>query len=92
MPHLFPPLSPSHAVPTATPSSPDAVDHYLETPTDENEHAHFQKAKESLEAKHRERMSQVLTGEGKEVRMLMFLFLNLTGLKLISSRRMHANL
>lgn len=42
------------------PSSPDAVDHYLETPADENEHAHFQKAKESLEAKHRERMSQVL--------------------------------
>lgn len=49
-----------HAVPTATPSSSDAVDHYLETPADENEHAHFQKAKESLEAKHRERMSQVL--------------------------------
>uniref|UniRef100_A0A3B3ZHQ5 Amyloid-beta A4 protein n=1 Tax=Periophthalmus magnuspinnatus TaxID=409849 RepID=A0A3B3ZHQ5_9GOBI len=46
-------------IPTATPSSPDAVDHYLETPADENEHAHFQKAKESLEAKHRERMSQV---------------------------------
>uniref|UniRef100_A0A3Q1EQG9 Amyloid-beta A4 protein n=1 Tax=Acanthochromis polyacanthus TaxID=80966 RepID=A0A3Q1EQG9_9TELE len=44
-------------VPTA---SPDAVDHYLETPADENEHAHFQKAKESLEAKHRERMSQVM--------------------------------
>uniref|UniRef100_A0A665X9X1 Amyloid-beta A4 protein n=1 Tax=Echeneis naucrates TaxID=173247 RepID=A0A665X9X1_ECHNA len=47
-------------VPTATPGSPDAVDHYLEAPTDENEHAHFQKAKESLEAKHRERMSQVM--------------------------------
>ncbi|XP_056287005.1 amyloid beta (A4) precursor protein a isoform X5 [Pseudoliparis swirei] len=47
-------------VPTATPSSPDAVDYYLETPADENEHAHFQKAKESLEAKHRERMSQVM--------------------------------
>ncbi|XP_020511867.2 amyloid-beta A4 protein-like isoform X1 [Labrus bergylta] len=47
-------------MPTATPSSPDAVDHYLETPADENEHAHFQKAKESLEAKHRERMSQVM--------------------------------
>uniref|UniRef100_A0A669EI00 Amyloid-beta A4 protein n=1 Tax=Oreochromis niloticus TaxID=8128 RepID=A0A669EI00_ORENI len=40
--------------------SSDAVDHYLETPADENEHAHFQKAKESLEAKHRERMSQVM--------------------------------
>lgn len=54
------------AVPTATPSSPDAVDHYLETPADENEHAHFQKAKESLEAKHRERMSQVLTERAEE--------------------------
>uniref|UniRef100_A0A8C5I8A1 Amyloid-beta A4 protein n=1 Tax=Gouania willdenowi TaxID=441366 RepID=A0A8C5I8A1_GOUWI len=50
----------SSVIPTATPSSPDAVDHYLETPADENEHAHFQKAKESLEAKHRERMSQVM--------------------------------
>ncbi|XP_054915531.1 amyloid beta (A4) precursor protein a isoform X2 [Poeciliopsis prolifica] len=47
-------------VPTAKPSSPNAVDRYLETPADENEHAHFQKAKESLEAKHRERMSQVM--------------------------------
>uniref|UniRef100_A0A673CB72 Amyloid-beta A4 protein n=1 Tax=Sphaeramia orbicularis TaxID=375764 RepID=A0A673CB72_9TELE len=47
-------------IPTASPSSSDAVDHYLETPADENEHAHFQKAKESLEAKHRERMSQVM--------------------------------
>uniref|UniRef100_A0A668V916 Amyloid-beta A4 protein n=1 Tax=Oreochromis aureus TaxID=47969 RepID=A0A668V916_OREAU len=50
----------SSVIPTATPSSSDAVDHYLETPADENEHAHFQKAKESLEAKHRERMSQVM--------------------------------
>nr|O73683.1 RecName: Full=Amyloid-beta A4 protein; AltName: Full=ABPP; Short=APP; AltName: Full=Alzheimer disease amyloid A4 protein homolog; AltName: Full=Amyloid precursor protein; AltName: Full=Amyloid-beta precursor protein; Contains: RecName: Full=Amyloid-beta protein; AltName: Full=A-beta; AltName: Full=APP-beta; Flags: Precursor [Tetraodon fluviatilis]AAC41275.1 amyloid precursor protein [Tetraodon fluviatilis] len=50
----------SSVVPTDMPSSPDAVDHYLETPADENEHAHFQKAKESLEAKHRERMSQVM--------------------------------
>nr|XP_046178998.1 amyloid-beta A4 protein-like isoform X4 [Oncorhynchus gorbuscha] len=47
-------------VPTAVPSSPDAVDRYLETPGDDNEHAHFAKAKESLEAKHRERMSQVM--------------------------------
>uniref|UniRef100_A0AAQ5ZYM9 Amyloid-beta A4 protein n=1 Tax=Amphiprion ocellaris TaxID=80972 RepID=A0AAQ5ZYM9_AMPOC len=53
-------VSKSDSIPTATPSSPDAVDHYLETPADENEHAHFQKAKESLEAKHRERMSQVM--------------------------------
>ncbi|XP_066561883.1 amyloid-beta A4 protein isoform X2 [Amia ocellicauda] len=47
-------------VPTTAPSPPDAVDRYLETPGDENEHAHFQKAKESLEAKHRDRMSQVM--------------------------------
>uniref|UniRef100_A0A7N6AJ93 Amyloid-beta A4 protein n=1 Tax=Anabas testudineus TaxID=64144 RepID=A0A7N6AJ93_ANATE len=60
LPLLFLSLLPFHSVPTATPSSPDAVDHYLETPADENEHAHFQKAKESLEAKHRERMSQVM--------------------------------
>uniref|UniRef100_A0A674PFA1 Amyloid-beta A4 protein n=1 Tax=Takifugu rubripes TaxID=31033 RepID=A0A674PFA1_TAKRU len=50
----------SSVIPTASPSSSDAIDHYLETPADENEHAHFQKAKESLEAKHRERMSQVM--------------------------------
>eukprot|EP00063_Salmo_salar_P031961 XP_014006796.1 PREDICTED: amyloid beta A4 protein isoform X4 [Salmo salar] len=47
-------------VPTAAPSPPDAVDRYLETPGDDNEHGHFAKAKESLEAKHRERMSQVM--------------------------------
>lgn len=72
-------LSTCPAVPTASPSSSDAVDHYLETPTDENEHAHFQKAKESLEAKHRERMSQVLTAD---------VFFSLTSLKLICSRHM----
>uniref|UniRef100_A0A8B9HQF8 Amyloid-beta A4 protein n=1 Tax=Astyanax mexicanus TaxID=7994 RepID=A0A8B9HQF8_ASTMX len=49
-----------YSMPTTSPSSPDAVDRYLETPADENEHTHFQKAKESLEAKHRERMSQVM--------------------------------
>ncbi|XP_036706713.1 amyloid-beta precursor protein isoform X5 [Balaenoptera musculus] len=47
-------------VPTTAASTPDAIDKYLETPGDENEHAHFQKAKERLEAKHRERMSQVM--------------------------------
>ncbi|KAI1885175.1 hypothetical protein AGOR_G00217480 [Albula goreensis] len=47
-------------LPTTAPSPPDAVDRYLDTPGDENEHAHFQKAKETLEAKHRERMSQVM--------------------------------
>ncbi|XP_030208928.1 amyloid beta (A4) precursor protein a isoform X3 [Gadus morhua] len=47
-------------VPTASPTTPDAVDHYLESAGDDNEHAHFQKAKESLEAKHRDRMAQVM--------------------------------
>jgi len=46
-------------VPTVAPSPPDAVDRYLESPGDDSEHADFQKAKESLEAKHREKMSQV---------------------------------
>lgn len=47
-------------VPTMAPSPPDAVDRYLEAPGDDSEHADFQKAKESLEAKHREKMSQVM--------------------------------
>uniref|UniRef100_A0A8C4GPR4 Amyloid-beta A4 protein n=1 Tax=Dicentrarchus labrax TaxID=13489 RepID=A0A8C4GPR4_DICLA len=47
-------------LPTMAPSPPDAVDRYLESPGDDSEHADFQKAKESLEAKHRERMSQVM--------------------------------
>ncbi|KAJ8405947.1 hypothetical protein AAFF_G00308350 [Aldrovandia affinis] len=47
-------------LPTTAPSLPDAVDCYLDTPGDENEHAHFQKAKETLEANHREMMSQVM--------------------------------
>lgn len=47
-------------LPTTSENTADAVDRYLETPADEKEHAHFQKAKESLEAKHRERMSQVM--------------------------------
>ncbi|XP_051561310.1 amyloid beta (A4) precursor protein a isoform X1 [Myxocyprinus asiaticus] len=50
----------SSVLPTPSSSPPDAVDRYLETPADENEHAHFLKAKESLEAKHREHMSQVM--------------------------------
>uniref|UniRef100_A0A673AZQ1 Amyloid-beta A4 protein n=1 Tax=Sphaeramia orbicularis TaxID=375764 RepID=A0A673AZQ1_9TELE len=50
----------SSSLPTMAPSPPDAVDQYLESPGDDNEHADFQKAKESLEAKHREKMSQVM--------------------------------
>nr|XP_033796929.1 amyloid-beta precursor protein isoform X4 [Geotrypetes seraphini] len=47
-------------VPTTAASTPDAVDKYMETPSDENEHTRFQKAKERLEGKHRERMSQAM--------------------------------
>ncbi|KAM9341788.1 amyloid beta (A4) precursor protein b isoform 2-T2 [Pholidichthys leucotaenia] len=47
-------------VPTMAPNPPDAMDRYLELPGDDNEHTDFQKAKESLEAKHREKMSQVM--------------------------------
>ncbi|XP_078478166.1 LOW QUALITY PROTEIN: amyloid-beta A4 protein-like [Lampetra planeri] len=47
-------------VPTMAPNPPDAVDRYLESPGDDNEHSDFQKAKESLEAKHRDKMSQVM--------------------------------
>uniref|UniRef100_A0A8C7LW44 Amyloid-beta A4 protein n=1 Tax=Oncorhynchus mykiss TaxID=8022 RepID=A0A8C7LW44_ONCMY len=50
----------SRALPTTAPSPPGAVDRYLESPGDDSEHANFQQAKESLEAKHRERMSQVM--------------------------------
>uniref|UniRef100_H3D8S6 Amyloid-beta A4 protein n=1 Tax=Tetraodon nigroviridis TaxID=99883 RepID=H3D8S6_TETNG len=50
----------SSSLPTVAPSPPDAVDQYLEAPGDDNEHADFKKAKESLEAKHRDRMSQVM--------------------------------
>uniref|UniRef100_A0A9J7Y344 Amyloid-beta A4 protein n=1 Tax=Cyprinus carpio carpio TaxID=630221 RepID=A0A9J7Y344_CYPCA len=47
-------------MPTMAPSPADAVDRYLEAPGDMNEHTRFQKAKESLEAKHREKMSEVM--------------------------------
>ncbi|TSL16069.1 Amyloid-beta A4 protein [Bagarius yarrelli] len=50
----------SSVLPTMAPSPPDAVGRYLEAAGDVNEHARFQKAKERLEAKHRERMSQVM--------------------------------
>ncbi|XP_067373482.1 amyloid-beta A4 protein-like isoform X2 [Channa argus] len=50
----------SSSLPTMAPSPPDAVDQYLESPGDDNEHTDFQKAKESLEARHREQMSQVM--------------------------------
>uniref|UniRef100_A0A673XNC5 Amyloid-beta A4 protein n=1 Tax=Salmo trutta TaxID=8032 RepID=A0A673XNC5_SALTR len=53
-------LSVCSTMPTTAPSPPDAVDRYLQSTGDDSEHANFQQAKESLEAKHRERMSQVM--------------------------------
>ncbi|TRZ03506.1 hypothetical protein DNTS_007030 [Danionella cerebrum] len=50
----------SSVLPTMAPSPADDVDRYLEAPGDVNEHTRFQRAKESLEAKHRERMSEVM--------------------------------
>ncbi|XP_053732612.1 amyloid-beta A4 protein-like isoform X1 [Synchiropus splendidus] len=50
----------SNSLPTVAPTPPDAVDRYLEAPGDDNEHTDFQKAKESLEAKHRDKMSEVM--------------------------------
>ncbi|MGH0150045.1 UNVERIFIED_CONTAM: hypothetical protein FKN15_041477 [Acipenser sinensis] len=47
--HLIPP----------TPQPTDDVDVYFETPADENEHARFQRAKEQLEVRHRNRMERV---------------------------------
>ncbi|XP_072282625.1 amyloid beta precursor like protein 2 isoform X2 [Pyxicephalus adspersus] len=42
----------------ATSAPPDDVDIYLMTPADDNEHARFQKAKEQLEVRHRNRMDR----------------------------------
>uniref|UniRef100_A0A8C9SZ22 Amyloid beta (A4) precursor-like protein 2 n=1 Tax=Scleropages formosus TaxID=113540 RepID=A0A8C9SZ22_SCLFO len=42
-----------------TPEPTDDVDVYFETPADEKEHSRFQKAKEQLEIRHRNRMERV---------------------------------
>lgn len=46
--------------PTALPTND--VDVYFETSADDNEHARFQKAKEQLEIRHRNRMDRVNRG------------------------------
>uniref|UniRef100_A0A8C1E7L1 Amyloid beta (A4) precursor-like protein 2 n=1 Tax=Cyprinus carpio carpio TaxID=630221 RepID=A0A8C1E7L1_CYPCA len=49
-------------IPSAVPSTPqptDDVDVYFETPADDKEHSRFQKAKEQLEIRHRNRMERV---------------------------------
>lgn len=51
-------LCPSLPVPP-TPLPTSDVDVYFETSADDNEHARFQKAKEQLEIRHRNRMDRV---------------------------------
>uniref|UniRef100_A0AAZ3PDW8 Amyloid beta (A4) precursor-like protein 2 n=1 Tax=Oncorhynchus tshawytscha TaxID=74940 RepID=A0AAZ3PDW8_ONCTS len=48
---------PSSSAPTPQPT--DDVDVYFETPADDKEHTRFQKAKEQLEIRHRNRMERV---------------------------------
>uniref|UniRef100_A0AAZ3RA80 Amyloid beta (A4) precursor-like protein 2 n=1 Tax=Oncorhynchus tshawytscha TaxID=74940 RepID=A0AAZ3RA80_ONCTS len=45
--------------PTPPPTPTDDVDVYFETPADDKEHTRFQKAKEQLEIRHRNRMERV---------------------------------
>lgn len=52
-------LSDSVSVPP-TPLPTNDVDVYFETSADDNEHARFQKAKEQLEIRHRNRMDRVM--------------------------------
>lgn len=44
---------------TPTPQPTDDVDIYFETPADDKEHSRFQRAKEQLEIRHRNRMERV---------------------------------
>lgn len=53
-----PPVSDFAANPP-TPQPTDDVDIYFETPADDKEHSRFQKAKEQLEIRHRNRMERV---------------------------------
>lgn len=55
-----------------TPQPTDDVDIYFETPADDKEHSRFQRAKEQLEIRHRNRMERVGSGfdessEGAEI-------------------------
>lgn len=53
-----PAVSEFAAVPP-TPQPTDDVDIYFETPADDKEHSRFQRAKEQLEIRHRNRMERV---------------------------------
>lgn len=54
-------VSPSSVSPAqpSTPQPMNDVDVYFETPADDQEHRRFQKAKEQLEIRHRNRMERV---------------------------------
>uniref|UniRef100_A0A673MWX5 Amyloid-like protein 2 n=1 Tax=Sinocyclocheilus rhinocerous TaxID=307959 RepID=A0A673MWX5_9TELE len=56
-PRTPPPSAPPSVPPTPQPT--DDVDVYFETPADDKEHSRFQKAKEQLEIRHRNRMERV---------------------------------
>lgn len=51
--------SPEFAAVPPTPQPTDDVDIYFETPADDKEHSRFQRAKEQLEIRHRNRMERV---------------------------------
>lgn len=57
-PDLSPSVSDFAAMPP-TPQPTDDVDIYFETPADDKEHSRFQRAKEQLEIRHRNRMERV---------------------------------
>lgn len=57
-PDLSPSVSEFAAMPP-TPQPTDDVDIYFETPADDKEHSRFQRAKEQLEIRHRNRMERV---------------------------------
>uniref|UniRef100_A0A8C2XGV7 Amyloid beta (A4) precursor-like protein 2 n=1 Tax=Cyclopterus lumpus TaxID=8103 RepID=A0A8C2XGV7_CYCLU len=57
-PEHSPPASEFAAMPP-TPQPTDDVDIYFETPADDKEHSRFQRAKEQLEIRHRNRMERV---------------------------------
>uniref|UniRef100_A0A671XMK4 Amyloid beta (A4) precursor-like protein 2 n=1 Tax=Sparus aurata TaxID=8175 RepID=A0A671XMK4_SPAAU len=58
LPVHSPSVSESAAMPP-TPQPTDDVDIYFETPADDKEHSRFQRAKEQLEIRHRNRMERV---------------------------------
>lgn len=54
-----------------TPQPTDDVDIYFETPADDKEHSRFQRAKEQLEIRHRNRMERVSYGSSQHTTSLI---------------------